>query len=114
MRPGSDAGDSTDPYRCCARDKNLAGDTLSPASITVATSREKPQPPSCSFSGVSDPERLETLRAEAQYARRRLDLYRARAYGMRPTRESRMRELQRAADAAEERYRTALEASRGE
>jgi hypothetical protein len=60
---------------------------------------------------VSDPDRLETLRAEAQYARQRLDLYRARAYGMRPTREARMRELQREADAAQERYRVAREAA---
>jgi hypothetical protein len=54
-------------------------------------------------------DRLEVLRAEARYARERLDLYRARAYSMRPTRESRLRELERAAAAAEERYRRALE-----
>jgi hypothetical protein len=59
---------------------------------------------------VSDAEdRLETLRAEARYAREKLDLYKARAYGLRPVRESRLRELERAAQAAEERYRVARE-----
>ncbi|HSD80468.1 MAG TPA: hypothetical protein VLB47_07400 [Solirubrobacteraceae bacterium] len=55
--------------------------------------------------------RLDVLRAEARYARERLDLYRARAYGLRPVRESRLRELERAAQAAEERYRRALDAA---
>ncbi|HXD65598.1 MAG TPA: hypothetical protein VNV17_13330 [Solirubrobacteraceae bacterium] len=50
---------------------------------------------------------LDDLRAQAQYARQRYDLYRARAYGQRPTSESRMRELQRASDQAEERLRAA-------
>ena len=44
--------------------------------------------------------RVEDLRAEARYARERLDLYRAKAYGPRPTRGSRLRELEREADGA--------------
>ena len=44
--------------------------------------------------------RVEDLRAEARYARERLDLYRAKAYGPRPTSAGRMRELERAADGA--------------
>ena len=51
--------------------------------------------------------RLEDLRAEARYARERYDLYKARAYGQRPTSESRMRELQRACEQAEARLRAA-------
>ena len=44
--------------------------------------------------------RVEDLRAAARYARERLDLYRAKAYGPRPTSQGRMRELERAADGA--------------
>jgi hypothetical protein len=44
--------------------------------------------------------RIEDLRAEARYARERLDLYRAKAYGPRATSQGRMRELERAADGA--------------
>ena len=46
----------------------------------------------------------------AEHARRRLDLYRARSYGMRPVSEARMRELERAAEAADARL---LNARRG-
>jgi hypothetical protein len=53
------------------------------------------------------PERLEELAAEARYARERADLYRAKMYGSRPTSPSRMRELDRAADGAEERVQRA-------
>jgi hypothetical protein len=52
-------------------------------------------------------ERLAELRMQAEHARRRLDLYRARAYGMRPVSESRMRELERTAEAADARLRHA-------
>jgi hypothetical protein len=52
--------------------------------------------------------RIDALRSEARYHRERLDLYRARAYGMRPTSPERLRELQRASDLAEERLQTAL------
>jgi hypothetical protein len=55
----------------------------------------------------ADPERLEDLAAEARYARERADLYRAKMYGSRPTSPSRMRELERAADGAEERVQRA-------
>ena len=40
-------------------------------------------------------ERLENLRAEAHYARERYQLYKAKAYGPRPTSSARLRELQR-------------------
>ena len=46
---------------------------------------------------------LEELEAEARYARDRARLYRARAYGARPTSAKRMRELDRLADGAERR-----------
>jgi hypothetical protein len=55
---------------------------------------------------------LEDLRAQALHARQRYDLYKARAYGQRPTSEARMRELQRACEQAEARLRAA-EAERG-
>jgi PAS domain-containing protein len=54
---------------------------------------------------------VEELRAQARHARQRLDLYRARAYGMRATSNTRLRELERAAAAADERLRHALENS---
>ena len=50
---------------------------------------------------------LDDLRAQAQYARQRYDLYKARAYGQRPTSDARMRELQRASEQAEARLRAA-------
>ena len=50
---------------------------------------------------------LDDLRAQAQHARQRYDLYKARAYGQRPTSEARMRELQRACEGAEARLRAA-------
>lgn len=50
---------------------------------------------------------LDQLRAEAQYARQRYDLYKAKAYGPRPTSQARMRELQRACEQAEARLRAA-------
>jgi hypothetical protein len=50
---------------------------------------------------------LEHLRAEARYRRERYDLYRARVYAGKPTSDTRLRELQRASEAAEERLRAA-------
>jgi hypothetical protein len=50
---------------------------------------------------------LEDLRAQARYARRRWDLYKAKAYALRPTSDSRMRELQRASEGAEARLHAA-------
>ena len=44
--------------------------------------------------------RLEELRARARFDRQRFDLYRARAYGLRPVDPARLRELERAADAS--------------
>jgi hypothetical protein len=50
---------------------------------------------------------IEDLRLEARYARERYDLYRAKAYGPRPTSSARLRALERAADAAEARLQRA-------
>ena len=50
---------------------------------------------------------IEELEAEARYARERYDLYRARAYGPRPTSASRLRELQRMHETADARLRRA-------
>jgi hypothetical protein len=52
-----------------------------------------------------DEDRTEDLRALARYARERLDLYRARRYGPRPTSETRLRELERQSDQADARLR---------
>jgi hypothetical protein len=51
--------------------------------------------------------RLAELEAQARHARERYDLYRARAYGMRPTSAARMRELERQRDHAEAAYQFA-------
>ena len=50
---------------------------------------------------------LDDLRAQAQYARQRYDLYKAKAYGQRPTSLAHMRELERASERAEARLRAA-------
>jgi hypothetical protein len=50
---------------------------------------------------------LETLEAEARYARERYQLYRAKTYGPRPTSMARLRELQRLHEGAEARLRRA-------
>jgi hypothetical protein len=46
---------------------------------------------------------LDDLRAQARHARRRYELYKARAYALRPTTGSRTRELQRECEGAEAR-----------
>ena len=51
--------------------------------------------------------RLDELRMQAQYARERYDLYKARAYGARPTSATRMRELERECARAEAAVRFA-------
>jgi hypothetical protein len=51
--------------------------------------------------------RLDELQAQAQHARQRYDLYKARAYGPRPTTPARMRELERDVSLAEARLRFA-------
>jgi hypothetical protein len=43
-------------------------------------------------------EHLDDLRAQAQYARERYQLYKAKAYGQRPTSPVRLRELERACE----------------
>jgi hypothetical protein len=50
---------------------------------------------------------IEELEAEARYARERYDLYRAKAYGPRPTSPARLRELQRIHETADARLRRA-------
>jgi hypothetical protein len=55
-----------------------------------------------------DAEELERLRADARYHRERLELYRAKAYGPRPTSATRLRELERAHEGAQERLANAL------
>jgi hypothetical protein len=60
---------------------------------------------------TADAARIEELQAEARYARERFRLYQARAYGSRPTSPSRLRELERVADGAEARLRSAREAA---
>jgi hypothetical protein len=51
--------------------------------------------------------RLNELEAQAQYARQRYDLYKAKAYGPRLTSPSRMRELEREASRTEANLRFA-------
>jgi hypothetical protein len=58
--------------------------------------------------------RLDELRAQALYARQRYDLYKARAYGSRPTSPSRLRELERQAGQAAEALRFAQAQARRE
>ena len=50
---------------------------------------------------------LDDLRAKAQHARQRYDLYKAKAYGQRPTSPARMRELERASELAQAGLRAA-------
>ena len=52
-------------------------------------------------------QRLDQLGAEARYHRQRLDLYRARLYGGRALSPARLEEVERAADAADARFRQA-------
>jgi hypothetical protein len=57
---------------------------------------------------TDDDARLEVLRADARYAREREQLYRARLLGPRPTSLGKLRELEHAAQQAEERLAHAL------
>ena len=59
-----------------------------------------------------DAEELERLRAEARYHRERLELYRAKAYGPRPTSPARLRELELAHQVAQDRLEHALREER--
>jgi hypothetical protein len=56
---------------------------------------------------MAESPRIEALRAQARYHRERLDLYRAKMYGLRPTTMTRLRELERIDEAAEARLRGA-------
>lgn len=56
---------------------------------------------------MTDADHIADLRADARYARERYDLYRAKAYGSRPTSLTRLRELERVSQAAEARLRHA-------
>ena len=58
--------------------------------------------------------RLHELQAQAQYARQRHDLYKARAYGPRLTSPGRMRELEREATRTEENLRRAMAQANGD
>jgi hypothetical protein len=51
--------------------------------------------------------RLDEFRAQANYHRQRLDLYRAKLYGGRPLSPARLEEFQRASDNAAARLRRA-------
>jgi hypothetical protein len=63
---------------------------------------------------VSSTPSIEELRAEANYHRDRLTLYRRRALTGRETTQMRMRELERAAEAAQARLQRALDEQRGQ
>src|SRR5437763_840456 len=56
---------------------------------------------------MTAPDHLEQLRAEAAYRRQRLDLYRAKAYGPRPTTAARLTELERESELAASRLKRA-------
>jgi hypothetical protein len=56
--------------------------------------------------------RLDELEADARYRRERLALYRARAYSGQPTTATRLRELERTSDQAEQRLQAARSRSR--
>ena len=60
---------------------------------------------------MTTPARLEEMRAEVRYRRNRLDLYRAKVYGPRPTELSRLEELEREYELAESRLRRAEQES---
>jgi hypothetical protein len=51
--------------------------------------------------------RIEELRADARYRRERRDLYRAKAYGPRPTSPFQLKQLERACALSESRLRRA-------
>jgi hypothetical protein len=57
---------------------------------------------------------LEELSAEARYHRERRDLYRAKAYGPRPTSPAKLRELERASVVSEARLRRAQQEHQAE
>jgi hypothetical protein len=56
---------------------------------------------------MTAPDHLEQLRAETAYRRQRLDLYRAKVYGARPTSAARLAELEREYELAASRLKRA-------
>jgi hypothetical protein len=56
---------------------------------------------------VTAADRIDELRVLARFARQRRDLYRAKSYGPRPSSDTRLRELERECERAEERLRHA-------
>ena len=58
---------------------------------------------------MTAPDSVEVLEAEERYAREKLALYRAKAYGPRPTSEKRLHELERQWASAAERLKQARE-----
>ena len=61
---------------------------------------------------ATDSKHVEQLRADLHYLRDRRDLYRAKVYGPRPTRLSRLRELEREYELAESHLRRAESSSK--
>ena len=66
----------------------------------------EPAGPACILVMAAEPQ-LDELRAEARYHRERYELYRAKAYALRPVRMGRLRELERAHRDADARLRRA-------
>jgi hypothetical protein len=62
---------------------------------------------------VSPTDHVDQLRAEADYRRQRLDLYRAKVGGSHPTTPERLAELQRQYEMAASRLQRAIEESEG-
>ena len=58
--------------------------------------------------------RLDELKDDARYHRQRLDLYRAKVYGPRPTSPTRLRDLERASVLSASRLRRAEREQRAE
>jgi hypothetical protein len=77
--------------------------------LDAGEARRRGQPRLSPQAAMTDPQtaRLDQLRAEANYHRQRLDLYRARLYGGRAADLARLEEFQRASDTAAERLRRA-------
>jgi hypothetical protein len=63
---------------------------------------------------TADEQSLDMLEAEARHHRARLDLYRARAYALKPTSATRLRELERTAALADTRVTQARGRASGE
>jgi hypothetical protein len=79
--------------------RDAAGPSPEGRSVEAARAGADRRPPVDDVSGAE----LEKLEAEARYHRERLALYRARAYGPRPTSLTRLRELERTSAGAEAR-----------